>query len=247
LIDGKRPAPLAVIPCGHPADAALSPSALVGLIGAFGERDTKWSDLTSGVSLKMTPNVLRDTNTAELNFTLTTGPANIDDGTKDGGESPISRVNQHKVETTIYLKTLDLFTFSTFDNQSTKDGGRGYIPIVGKIWQGFFSDLPVVGNLFSWKKDPQNVYHQSVLLANTLITPTAMAIASVYDLKGEKTCMQLLPYNTKKPNSQQKQLDVDCLNDIVKRYKCQINPSNDNSCLDKRIPNEMIIKQNGVN
>jgi hypothetical protein len=30
---------------------------------------------------------------------------NIDDGTKDGGDSPISRVNQHKVKTKIYLKT----------------------------------------------------------------------------------------------------------------------------------------------
>lgn len=172
-----------LVPASNAASevAPVSPAAIVGLIGAFGEQDKKFTDLTAGVSLIMTPNVLRDTNTAELNFTLTTGPANIDDVTKEGGTSPISRVNQHKVETKIYLKTLDLFTFSTFDNQSTKDGGRGYIPIVGKIWQGFFSDLPVVGNLFSWKKDPQNVYHQSVLLANTLITPTAMAIASVYD------------------------------------------------------------------
>ena len=232
--------------------APVSPAAIVGLIGAFGEQDKKFTDLTAGVSLTMTPNVLRDTNNAELNFTLTTGPANIDDATKEGGTSPISRVNQHKVQTKIYLKTLDLFTFSTFDNQSTKDGGRGYIPIIGKIWQGFFSDLPVVGNLFSWKKDPQNVYHQSVLLANTLITPTAMAIASVYDLEGDKTtCMKLLPYDSKKPNSQQKQLDVDCLNKIVTQYKdyvhSQIKSKNDDSSTDKPIPNEMIIKQNGVN
>jgi hypothetical protein len=191
--------------------APVSPAAIVGLIGAFGEQDKKFTDLTAGVSLTMTPNVLRDTNTAELNFTLTTGPANIDDGTKEGGTSPISRVNQHQVKTKIYLKTLDLFTFSTFDNQSTKDGGRGYIPIVGKIWQGFFSDLPVVGNLFSWKKDPQNVYHQSVLLANTLITPTVMAIASVYDqYKGDQNpsdpCPPISYYDNQQLNNYKEQL-----------------------------------------
>jgi len=264
--------------------APVSPAAIVGLIGAFGEQDKKFTDLTAGVSLTMTPNVLRDTNTAELNFTLTTGPANIDDGTKDGGDSPISRVNQHKVKTKIYLKTLDLFTFSTFDNQSTKDGGRGYIPIVGKIWQGFFSDLPVVGNLFSWKKDPQNVYHQSVLLANTLITPTAMAIASVYDqYKSSNSCLKapnIPDYYYEQLNNYKKQLEFaqkkkltseieklktqvekqeaaikvqqyNCfqnLERIVKQYKePKDNSSNGDLSTDKPIPNEMIIKQNGVN
>jgi hypothetical protein len=106
---------------------------------------------------------------------------------------------------------LDLFTFSTFDNQSTKDGGRGYIPIVGKIWQGFFSDLPVVGNLFSWKKDPQNVYHQSVLLANTLITPTVMAIASVYDQtkddqNSSDSCPPVSYYDNQQLNNYKEQL-----------------------------------------
>ena len=191
--------------------APVSPAAIVGLIGAFGEQDKKFTDLTAGVSLIMTPNVLRDTNTAELNFTLTTGPTNIDDGTKEGGTSPISRVNQHKVETKIYLKTLDLFSFSTFDNQSTKDGGRGYIPIGGKIWQGFFSDLPVVGNFFSWTKEPHNVYHQSVVFANTLITPTVMAIASVYDqYKGDQNpsdpCLPIYYYDNQQLNNYKKQL-----------------------------------------
>jgi hypothetical protein len=199
----------------------VSPSALVGLIGAFGEQDTKWSDLTSGVSLTMTPNVLRDTTSAELVFTLETGPGDPQ-AIQDGAESPVSRVEQHKVTSNIYLKTLDLFTFSTFDNQSTKDGGRGYIPIVGKIWQGFFSDLPVVGNLFSWKKDPQNVYHQSVLLANTMITPTAMEVAYLYDLGGEKTCMSIV--------GSKQELNVGCLDTIFKSYKKVIEQrlSNDN-------------------
>lgn len=263
--------------------APVSPAAIVGLIGAFGEQDKKFTDLTAGVSLTMTPNILRDTDTAELNFTLTTGPANIDDGTKDGGDSPISRVNQHKVKTKIYLKTLDLFTFSTFDNQSTKDGGRGYIPIVGRIWQGFFSDLPVVGNLFSWKKDPQNVYHQSVLLANTLITPTAMAIASVYDQykdENSNSCTKVPDYYHEQLNNYKKQLEFaqkkkltseieklktqvekqeaaikvqqnNCfqiLKEIVKQYKePKDNSSNGDLSTDKPIPNEMIIKQNGVN
>lgn len=203
-----------LVPAAKLTEASpVSPSALVGLIGAFGERDTKWSDLTSGVSLKMTPNVLRDTTSAELVFTLKTGPGDPQ-AIQDGAESPVSRVEQHEVTSNIYLKTLDLFTFSTFDNQSTKDGGRGYIPIIGKIWQGFFSDLPVVGNLFSWKKDPQNVYHQSVLLANTMITPTAMEVAYLYDLDGEKTCMSIF--------GDKQELNIGCLDTIVKNYKIKV-------------------------
>ena len=205
-----------LVPAAKLTEASpVSPSALVGLIGAFGEQDTKWSDLTSGVSLTMTPNVLRDTTSAELVFTLKTGPGDPQ-AIQDGAESPVSRVEQHEVKSNIYLKTLDLFTFSTFDNQSTKDGGRGYIPIVGKIWQGFFSDLPVVGNLFSWKKDPQNVYHQSVLLANTMITPTAMEVAYIYDLNKN-------PVSSRNQLCYQQQNPYDYLNCIVEQYKNYVN------------------------
>jgi hypothetical protein len=51
---------------------------------------------------------------------------------------------------------------------------------VGTIWEGAFGDIPVLGEWFSFKRPPQNVQHQSIILANTLIVPSAMGMASFY-------------------------------------------------------------------
>ncbi|VEP14267.1 hypothetical protein H1P_2640004 [Hyella patelloides LEGE 07179] len=60
------------------------------------------------------------------------------------------------------------------------DGGRGYVPIIGQVWRGIFSAIPVFGNLFSWQRPPQNVQHESLLLTNSFITPTSMGLALLY-------------------------------------------------------------------
>ena len=91
-------------------------------------------------------------------------------------------MSQHEVQDTVDLNALDIFDLSTFSSQATLNGGRAYVPLVGPIWRGVFGDVPVLGDLFSWKKNPRTVYHQSVLFASTIITPTAMQLALLYPI-----------------------------------------------------------------
>jgi hypothetical protein len=151
---------------------------IVGLISAFGEERAVWRELQSGVSITVTPNVLRNMNSAELAIDLKTGDPQA--GTREQGVRPLSRVSQHDVKTTVYVNALDFFDLSAFASQSTLGGGRGYVPIIGPIWQGLFGDIPVAGKLFSWQKPPQTVYSESLILTTSFVTPTAMGIALLY-------------------------------------------------------------------
>jgi hypothetical protein len=151
---------------------------VIGLVAAFGEERSVWRELTAGVSLNITPNVLRNMTSAELAVDLKTGDPQA--GSREQGVRPLSRVSQHDVKTSIYVTALDFFDLSAFASQSTLGGGRGMVPIIGPVWQGLFGPVPVVGKLFSWQKDPQTVFQESLVLTNSFITPTAMGIAVLY-------------------------------------------------------------------
>lgn len=153
-------------------------SQIIGLIGAFGEERSVWRELNAGITLAITPNVLRNMTSAELKVDLKTGDPK--GASSEEGVPPFSRVSQHDVKTSIYVNALDFFDLSAFISQSTLNGGRGYVPVIGTIWKGLFGDVPGVGRLFSWRKDPQTIYHQSLVLTNSFITPTAMGIALLY-------------------------------------------------------------------
>jgi hypothetical protein len=153
-------------------------SQLIGLIAAFGEERSVWRELQSGVSLTVTPNVLRNMTSAELEINLKTGDPQA--GTREQGVRPLTRVSQHDLKTKVYVNALDFFDLSAFASQSTLGGGRGYVPIIGPVWQGLFGAIPVAGNLFSWKKSPQTVYSESLVLTNSFVTPTVMGIAVLY-------------------------------------------------------------------
>lgn len=157
---------------------ALPISQVIGLIGALGEERSVWRQLQSGISLTITPNVLRNMTSAELQIDLKTGDPLA--GSNEQGVRPLSRVSQHEVKTSVYVNALDFFDLSAFISQSSLDGGRGYVPLIGPIWRNLFSEVPGIGGLFSWKRPPQTVYHQSLVLTNSFITPTAMAIALLY-------------------------------------------------------------------
>jgi len=164
-----------------PADnvvGAMPLSQVIGLIGAFGEERSVWRELNAGVSLTITPNVLRNMTSAELGVALQTGDPQA--GTRQEGVKPLSRVSQHDVTTSIYVTALDFFDLSAFASQSTLGGQRGYVPIIGPVWQGLFGSIPVAGKLFSWQKAPQTVFSESVVLTNSFITPTAMGLAILY-------------------------------------------------------------------
>jgi len=157
---------------------------LIGLIAAFGEDRTMWRELNSGVSLDITPIVLRNAASAELNIDLTIGDPLVTSAEKsaEGAKAeqkipPLARITEHKVKSRIEINSLDLFDLSTFSSQVTRGGGRGYVPLLGGVWRGIFGDVPVLGDLFSWPKPPRSVYHQSILLVGSVITPTAMSVA----------------------------------------------------------------------
>ncbi|HVF45658.1 MAG TPA: hypothetical protein VM936_21710 [Pyrinomonadaceae bacterium] len=167
---------------------AMPLSQVIGLVAALGEDRAVWRELNSGVSVTVTPNVLRNMNSAELKVDLKTGDP-VSSGTTQQGVPPLSRVSQHDVTTSIYVNALDFFDLSAFASQSTLSGGRGYVPIVGPVWRGLFGEIPVAGKLFSWRRSPQTVFSESLILTTSFITPTAMGVAVLYptDLVNEET------------------------------------------------------------
>ncbi|HYX17197.1 MAG TPA: hypothetical protein VE944_23165 [Nostoc sp.] len=169
----------------RPVVGSLPLERVISLVAAFQEQDAKFRELNTGVSLKVTPNVLQNMNSAELKIDLTIADP-VDRGEKTGqigSQDPLSRISQQVVNTTVYTKAVDFFALSTFSNQSTLNGGRGYVPIIGTVWRGIFGEVPILGDLFSWKKGPKKVLHESLLLTNSFITPTAMAMGLLYPLE----------------------------------------------------------------
>ncbi|MGK7947572.1 MAG: hypothetical protein AB4368_01875 [Xenococcaceae cyanobacterium] len=156
-------------------------SRVIGLLAAFAEQESKFRELNTGVTLKFTPNVLRNMNSAELKIDLTIVDPTAT-GTASEGVPPLSRIGEQTVTTSVYTDAVDLFALSTFSNQSTLEGGRGYVPVIGQVWRGIFSAIPGFGQLFSWKKAPKNVLHESILLTNSFITPTSMGLALLYPI-----------------------------------------------------------------
>ena len=165
---------------------ALPISQVIGLIAAFSEQEAKFRELNTGITLKFTPNVLRNMNSAELKIDLTIADP-VATGSADEEVPPLSRIGQQKLTTSVYTQAVDFFALSTFSNQSTLDGGRTYLPIVGWVWKGIFGAIPGFGKLFSWKNAPQNVLHESLLLTNSYITPTSMGLALLYPIDNAKS------------------------------------------------------------
>lgn len=206
----------------------LPVSRVIALMAAFAEQERIFRELKTGITLNFTPNVLRDLNSAELEIDLTIvdpTATGTQEGTQDGKPSrrarPLSRIGQQTVKTKVYTQAVDFFALSTFSNQSTLDGGRAYVPIVGHIWKGIFSAIPVFGDLFSWQRSPQNIQHESLLLTNSFITPTSMGLALLY------------PINSS---------DYDDVRFCDRQYAVQVyleDPNaneNFNECITKRVP-----------
>ena len=170
----------------------------VALLAALSEEEVRWQSLSSGIKLNLTPTLMRDQTQAEVKVDLTIAdPATLDSAkdSKDptqynniqfrGSDNtqirPLSRISKSIIDTKVYVNTMDLFALSSFNNQTTITGRRWYVPLVGTIWEGAFGDIPVIGGWFSFKRPPQNIQHQSIILTNTLIVPSAMGMASYFN------------------------------------------------------------------
>ena len=166
-------------------------SQIIGLIAAASEDQSKPAVLKTGTNLVFTPGVLRDLNSAELNIELTiTSPSLTSTAESDLKEpegvsfQQFSRIGEQKIKTSVYTQASDFFDLSTFTSQATLNGGRGYLPIIGKFWRSIFGNTPVLGRLFSFQKNSQSVLHESLLLTNSSIRPTPLGIGLIYKSRG---------------------------------------------------------------
>lgn len=166
-----------------PTLGSLPLAQVIGLVSALGDQNATFRELKTGITLTLTPNVLRNLNSAELEVDLNIADPVFSGTEQQGAQEPLSRIGQQTVKTTVYTKAIDFFALSTFSNQSTLSGGRGYVPIIGTVWRGIFGQVPVLGDLFSWQRGPKNVRHESLLLTNSFITPTAMGVGLLYPLE----------------------------------------------------------------
>jgi hypothetical protein len=185
LFTKALPGPQAVL-------ATLPATKALQLLSALSKEEVSWQALTSGITLKLTPVVLRNQAQATVDVDLIiSDPASKNElKTKTESDSatppsdrklrPLSRISTSIVKSKVYINTWDLFAISSFNNQTTITGRRWYVPLVGTIWEGAFGDIPIMGSWFSFKRPPQNIQHQSVILTNTLIVPSAMGMASYF-------------------------------------------------------------------
>jgi hypothetical protein len=193
---------LSSVPLGS-SPSALSAGSAISLAAALSKEETRWRAMTSGIDLTITPTVFLDRTAAELKVKMKIGnPAQEQANpslSKDNPLSPLSRISESNLQTKVYVNTMDLFALSSFNNQTTLSGRRWYVPLVGTVWEGAFGDIPVVGNLFSFKRPTQNIQHQSIILANTLIIPSAMGMSHSYCGSSCRTSQNLCVTSNKGP------------------------------------------------
>lgn len=145
------------------------------------EKPTPYNSSKTGVNLSFTSHVLRDLSSAELKIELEITDPNLASTEQKGGDLNISRFGTQKLETSVYMRAVDIFDLSTFSNQASLDGGRYIVPVLGHIWKGLFGSIPGFGNLFSFKNPPRNVLSESLMLTNAYIIPTTMGLGVLSD------------------------------------------------------------------
>jgi hypothetical protein len=158
---------------------ALSANSALSVIAALSKEEERWRTISSnGINLVITPTVLRDRTTALLDVNLSRGMPDKESVAISANNPlrPTSQTSIVSLKTKVQVNVWDLFALSSLNNQTTITGRRWNVPIVGPIWEGIFGDIPVVGNLLSPKRPPVNIQHQTIMLANTLIVPTARGL-----------------------------------------------------------------------
>jgi hypothetical protein len=155
------------------AVAGVPMDRLLALALAMGEPDTVWETLTDGAKVAVTPHILPGADAAELDLTFTvTHEAPSASGTQaESTKIPLSRVAKHDVTTTVYAKSLDLFSLSSFALQVSAPRPDLAVPIL--------SQIPLLGRMFRFPRGPQTVHHESLMLVSSTIVPTPTEVANV--------------------------------------------------------------------
>ena len=157
---------------------ALDPASAVSILAALSKEDQRWRTMSNGIDFSITPTVLRDRTSALLDIDFKKAkPENesVSISEKNPLRAP-SQTSATKLTTKVRVNVMDLFALSSLNNQTTITGRRWNVPIVGPIWEGIFGDIPVVGNLLSPRRPPVNIQHQTIMITNTLIVPSAQGL-----------------------------------------------------------------------
>ena len=157
---------------------ALDPASAVSILAALSKEDQRWRTMSNGIDFSITPTVLRDRTSALLDIDFKKAkPENesVSISEKNPLRAP-SQTSATKLTTKVRVNVMDLFALSSLNNQTTITGRRWNVPIVGPIWEGIFGDIPVVGNLLSPRRPPVNIQHQTIMITNTLIVPSAKGL-----------------------------------------------------------------------
>jgi hypothetical protein len=157
---------------------ALDPASAVSIAAALAKEDQRWRTMSNGIDFSITPTVLRDRTSALLNIEFKKADPekkSVSVSDKNPLRAP-SQTSVTKLTTKVRVNVMDLFALSSLNNQTTITGRRWNVPIVGPIWEGVFGDIPVVGNLLSPRRPPVNIQHQTIMITNTLIVPSAQGL-----------------------------------------------------------------------
>jgi hypothetical protein len=162
------------------AATGLSPgNKLLVLLAATQDQMRVWSELDDGVTVRVTPHVGPNADTAELAlYVNVTRKAPQVHGPEGTGPDPFDRIGSHTVgkaeddQVRMRVNSLDLFPISTFSLQTSHRRPDRVVPILG--------ELPIVGKLFRSKRSPAVVHHESILLVNSTIVPSAADLSRLY-------------------------------------------------------------------
>jgi hypothetical protein len=157
---------------------ALDPASAVSIAAALAKEDQRWRTMSNGIDFSITPTVLRDRTSALLNIEFKKADPekkSVSVSDKNPLRAP-SQTSVTNLTTKVQVNVWDLFALSSLNNQTTVTGRRWNVPIVGPIWEGIFGDVPVVGNLLSPRRPPVNIQHQTIMITNTLIVPSAQGL-----------------------------------------------------------------------
>jgi len=159
-----------------PAGAARQLSALAEGWGvrALHNADV-WEVLTDGSVLGFVPHVLPGGSAADIEIELLIGrdnprqyPANARPATV-----PLSSVARHRTHTSVYVDSLDLFALSSLSLTTTHPRPDFETPIL--------ADLPIIGEMFRFKRGAQSVHHESIMLVYATILPTGADLTELID------------------------------------------------------------------
>lgn len=157
---------------------ALDPASAVSIAAALAKEDQRWRTMSNGIEFSITPTVLRDRTSALLNIEFKKADPekkSVSVSDKNPLRAP-SQTSVTNLTTKVQVNVWDLFALSSLNNQTTVTGRRWNVPVVGPIWEGIFGDIPVVGNLLSPRRPPVNIQHQTIMITNTLIVPSAQGL-----------------------------------------------------------------------